>query len=362
MGNTSIDMSWASQAKAGASSWADDAEEEEQLVAEGKEIAPISEYDETKHQQSQKLSALPSAAAGGSFADVEVVKKELPPNTESFDEATGIKTLIEYKLNGRGQRVKVTKKIKVESKTKQLRKRVMERRSWTKFGHAYDYIEKTLGEALADNHSPHYQGAGYEEEGVTFFPDPVFLDLTPKAKVKKEVEVDDGSQKVGSVVVCRICGMTGDHWTLKCPNKEKIASGRMTKIGGEGGASLGGGEGGGPGSLGTRGKYVPPSLRNGDGTRMLDTSYAQRDDSNTLRVSNLSEETGESDLQELFRSFGPISRTYLAKDRETQASRGFAFVTFMRREDAQRAMDRLAGYGYDHLILQIEWAQPSPPK
>merc|ERR1712153_111390 len=50
--------------------------------------------------------------------------------------------------------------------------------------------------------------------------------------------------------------MTGDHWTLKCPNNEKIAAGRMQKIGGEGGASLGGGEGGGPGSLGTRCKLA----------------------------------------------------------------------------------------------------------
>jgi len=353
-------MSWASQAKA-SSSWADAAEEEEQLKAQGKDAEAIPEYDDTQHTQSQSQHKLPASSDGGGFADVEIKKKELPPNTETFDEATGIKTLTQYKLNGKGQRVKVTKKIKVESRSKQLRKKVVERRSWPKFGHEFDYIEKKMGESLS-NRPPTYQGVGYTEEGVTFFPDPVFLDLTPRARVEKKVEVDDGAAKVGSVVVCRICGMTGDHWTLKCPNKEKIAAGRMQKIGGEGGASLGGGEGGGPGSLGTRGKYVPPSLRNGDGTRMLDTSYAQRDDSNTLRVSNLSEETGESDLQELFRSFGPISRTYLAKDRETQASRGFAFVTFMRREDAQRAMDRLAGYGYDHLILQIEWAQPSPPK
>jgi len=352
-------MSWASQAKA-SSSWADAAEEEEQLKAQGKDAEAIPEYDDTQHTQSQSQHKLPASSDGGGFADVEIKKKELPPNTETFDEATGIKTLTQYKLNGKGQRVKVTKKIKVESRSKQMRRKVVERRSFPKFGHEFDYIEKKIGESLS-NRPPTYQGVGYTEEGVTFFPDPVFLDLTPKARVEKKVEVDD-SVKVNSVVVCRICGMTGDHWTLKCPNKEKIAAGRMQKIGGEGGASLGGGEGGGPGSLGTRGKYVPPSLRNGDGTRMLDTSYAQRDDSNTLRVSNLSEETGESDLQELFRSFGPISRTYLAKDRETQASRGFAFVTFMRREDAQRAMDRLAGYGYDHLILQIEWAQPSPPK
>ena len=34
-------------------------------------------------------------------------------------------------------------------------------------------------------------------------------------------------------------------------------------------------------------------------------------------------------------------------------------MSFNHRADAQRAMDRLNGYGYDHLILKIEWAKPS---
>jgi len=91
----------------------------------------------------------------------------------------------------------------------------------------------------------------------------------------------------------------------------------------------------------------------------LENIRTQRDDTATLRVSNLSDDTSEDDLQQLFRPFGPITRTYLAKDRNTGYSRGFAFVNFVRREDAARAMEALAGYGYDHLILQIEFAKPS---
>merc|ERR1712216_1041543 len=64
-------------------------------------------------------------------------------------------------------------------------------------------------------------------------------------------------------------------------------------------------------------------------------------------------------MGELFERFGRIFRIYLAKDRETGESRGFAFVSFSRREDAERAMNALQGYGYDHLILKIEWAKPS---
>lgn len=38
-----------------------------------------------------------------------------------------------------------------------------------------------------------------------------------------------------------------------------------------------------------------------------------------------------SSLQELFSPFGPISRIYIAYDRETGESRGFAFVNFVYR-------------------------------
>lgn len=78
-----------------------------------------------------------------------------------------------------------------------------------------------------------------------------------------------------------------------------------------------------------------------------------------MRVSNLSEDVKDSDLRELFRRFGAIQRIYLAKDRETHQSRGFAFINFFAREDAQKAIDKLDGHGYDHLILSVSWATPS---
>lgn len=74
-------------------------------------------------------------------------------------------------------------------------------------------------------------------------------------------------------------------------------------------------------------------------------------------MTNLSEDTRESDLSELFRPFGPISRIYLAKDKHSGLSKGFAFINFMHREDAARALEKLHGHGYDHLILHLEWAK-----
>lgn len=110
------------------------------------------------------------------------------------------------------------------------------------------------------------------------------------------------------------------------------------------------------------------------------------DDNATIRVTNLSEDTRETDLQELFRPFGSISRIYLAKDKNTGQSKvrdsfqghvqhvaaqndsnhtspsffrlqGFAFISFHRREDASRAIAGVSGFGYDHLILNVEWAK-----
>ena len=45
------------------------------------------------------------------------------------------------------------------------------------------------------------------------------------------------------------------------------------------------------------------------------------DDQCTVRVTNLSEETQETDLKELFSYFGSIRRTFLAKDKITQQSK-----------------------------------------
>lgn len=49
----------------------------------------------------------------------------------------------------------------------------------------------------------------------------------------------------------------------------------------------------------------------------------------------------------------------MAKDKETLQSRGFAFVSFVNKDDAARAMEALQGFGYDHLILKIEFARPN---
>ncbi|GMH73399.1 hypothetical protein TrRE_jg1517, partial [Triparma retinervis] len=98
-------------------------------------------------------------------------------------------------------------------------------------------------------------------------------------------------------------------------------------------------------------KYVPPGQRAGAGAtgggKSLESMAANIEengrkfddrDQNTIRVTNISEDTTEADLQDLFSPFGRISRVYLAKDRETMQSRGFAFISFVHHDDASNAM------------------------
>ena len=83
------------------------------------------------------------------------------------------------------------------------------------------------------------------------------------------------------------------------------------------------------------------------------------EDNAAIRVSNLSENTQETDLQELFKPFGHIARIFLAKDKITGQCKGFAFINYIRKEDAAKAIATLNKYGYDNLILNVEWAKPS---
>eukprot|EP00173_Palmaria_palmata_P004995 Plantae.Rhodophyta-Palmaria_palmata.ctg798.p1 GENE.Plantae.Rhodophyta-Palmaria_palmata.ctg798~~Plantae.Rhodophyta-Palmaria_palmata.ctg798.p1 ORF type:complete len:112 (-),score=15.72 Plantae.Rhodophyta-Palmaria_palmata.ctg798:387-692(-) len=94
----------------------------------------------------------------------------------------------------------------------------------------------------------------------------------------------------------------------------------------------------------------------------MGTSMYGDNDSMTVRISNLSTATTEADLEELCQPFGETRRIYLSRDRDTNESRGFAFVTFREKSHAQRTIDKLNGFGYDHLILSVEWSKPREPK
>lgn len=70
-----------------------------------------------------------------------------------------------------------------------------------------------------------------------------------------------------------------------------------------------------------------------------------RDDMPTLRVTNLSEDAAEDDLRELFSRFGRVARVFIGKDRETGIGKGYAFVSYEERAHAQKALEKMHGFG-----------------
>lgn len=107
-------------------------------------------------------------------------------------------------------------------------------------------------------------------------------------------------------------------------------------------------------------RYVAPGSRGGPS---LDSARNDRDGGETtIRVSNLTKAVTEDDLRDLFERFGRIFRISLPRIEKpdgTKEPKGFAYIAFADRRDAEQAMNRLQGYGYDHLIIKLEWAKPT---
>ncbi|KAF0299930.1 Eukaryotic translation initiation factor 3 subunit G [Amphibalanus amphitrite] len=227
-------------------------------------------------------------------------------------------------------KMKTVTTIKVENR--KVSKEVAKRKVWAKFGQSKDDKPgpNTATTIMAEEVSMQFITSNEDEKDDND-------DM--RAKLKE--------QGKGQLLKCRFC--KGDHWTSQCPYKEiggleevkQEEEATSTKM-----------------STSTGGKYVPPFMK--EGARSGGVSMANsrgRDDYATIRVTNLSESTRESDLEDLFRPFGRLSRTYLAKDKTTGLSKGFAFISFHEQKHAEEAIRQINGFGYDHLILKVEWSK-----
>src|SRR5246127_779896 len=77
-----------------------------------------------------------------------------------------------------------------------------------------------------------------------------------------------------------------------------------------------------------------------------------------LYVGNLSFETTENDLQDLFEQHGQVNEVRLMMDRMTGKSRGFAFVTMNDGSQANAAMSALNGQEFNGRTLTVNEARP----
>jgi cold-inducible RNA-binding protein len=77
-----------------------------------------------------------------------------------------------------------------------------------------------------------------------------------------------------------------------------------------------------------------------------------------LYVGNLSFETTENDLQDLFEQHGTVNEVHLMMDRMSGKSRGFAFVTMNDDTQANAASGALNGHQLNGRALTVNEARP----
>jgi translation initiation factor 3 subunit G len=287
------------------------------------------------------------------------VEHERIPANEVHETPDGKTIRIEYREEN-GTIYKTTKTYR-NQKLKVL-PIVAERKKWKKFGNAAS-----------------------DPPGINTATTKVDDEITMQFISNKEDDKQDEEKLIKEAVStlrkvqCRLC--KGEHWTTKCPYKDNLQSitdsyaekqnenvtATANKPPSQGQSATNGPAG----DASTGGKWVSQRVRDrtGPGTAYPGDrggstrggSYSGRtmdrkQDEATVRVTNLPEETQEQDLRDLFTPFGPVSRVFLAKDKTSNTSKGFAFITFNEKKDAQKAIECVSGFGYDHLILKVEWA------
>lgn len=276
-----------------------------------------------------QLANLSAAPAIGSWAEA-VEQETLGGRQESTKD--GIKTVTDIVTDETGK-YKVVTTFKVV--TKKVPRVIAERKNWKKFGRCKD-----------DGPGPHIS--------TTYVAEEVTMQFVRNRFGEQQLDVgDEGmkvSQKVASGTHCRYC-KADDHWSVACPYKSMYAKDDDDDVENKDKESKLGGAAGGPA------KYVAPGMR---GDRIVQPGGAERrSEENTCRVTNLPEECDEMELRSLFSRVGMVTRVFIAKDKHTNKPKGFAFVTYDRREQAEQAIKELNGYKLDHLVLKVEWTRPN---
>lgn len=262
-----------------------------------------------------------------------------------MSDSTMIKTVTEDKRDDQGRLVRVTRKIRMKLVTEAVEPEVAARREWRKFG-------------LAANDGP---GPNISS---TILGEPVYLKLALDQDFDKQEAAAQVPVVEAKSVKCRYC--EGPHWSVKCPYKDKFA-GEEAKVNHGQGSQNAEAASASPAQPAGPAKYVPRFRRQqeegGSAAAPSAAGENQPDDRDlglAIRISNLSDIVVENDIRDLCAAIGtPVARCNVAKDRFTGRCKGYAFVNFYSKEDAERVMNRLNGLPYGNLILKCEIARPS---
>lgn len=81
-----------------------------------------------------------------------------------------------------------------------------------------------------------------------------------------------------------------------------------------------------------------------------------------LFIGNLSFNTDDQSLAELFSQFGEVETARVVTDRDSGRSKGFGFVEMSSEAQATAAIDKLNGYDFSGRSLNVSEAKPMVPK
>lgn len=248
---------------------------------------------------------------------------QLPPPTEKID--GDLKIVTEYKFNEEGKKVKTTKTYQIVKS--EVTKGMLKRRQWRPFGKIQTEDEK---------------------REATTAEDEIFMQFINQ-KDAEQVEDDPWGKALEAnknLFKCRVC--SGGHATAQCPLGGRVDEMALNDVSGMSRLHS------------TTNKYIPrPQLMEERGKPVTSISMRLREDLNTIRVTNLPGEMQDSDIKDLFGGIGRITRIFLARDRYTGFSKGYAFVSFEHQANAIAAVEAFNGFGYANLILKVELARPS---
>lgn len=258
------------------------------------------------------------ASKAGQWVDEDEEEFETPIDKNGF------KQRVKISLNAKGQKIKTTTKIRVREVKTRTPQRVLDRRNLPLFGQA------TLNNTNVTLISPDFVTIEHPDEQLTEDTDDPAMGNSLISFILK--------QKERAIERENDMGMSSSSAPTDSPAEE-------------GGAATG--------------KYVAPNMSKSGGASMMMGGKSDRDHESTLRVSNLTKRVTEDDLRELFSHYGRVFRVSLPRVEKKddygnifKEPRGFAYIAFTSRQDAEIAMEKLQGHGYDHLILKLEWAKP----
>ncbi|KAI3387786.1 hypothetical protein SNEBB_007127 [Seison nebaliae] len=207
--------------------------------------------------------------------------------------------------------VKDSRKLKLTTvikRTKELVvKPIADRRKWPKFGDA----KKT------------------ETAGKVSATEDVNMEMT-HVPLKQDVPVSSQPEKIR----CRICN--DNHYTKQCTlamPEDETDEKRGSDV------------------------YVPSKVAHRD--MAPGNSTKNQTTENTIKVTNIPLDMTKEELKNIFdRSIfdsGPSS-AYVVQDRVTKIGRGYGFVTFRTKEDAEKAISVYSNFRVKNLIIHIEWS------